>query len=171
GSTAPLALRGRTRAAPHRVRRASHRARPHRDPLPDVRRWPRRACRDDHRRGRGGDHAACARAVSGRLLHPRMPPRRSGRAHPLWHAGGLPGGQGGEVPGGETTDRGAVTMDACNLPPSWEIPSVCELLLALPVVVAVIGIIVWMALNFEEASRENDWPPLRREGDAEPARS
>lgn len=59
-------------------------------------------------------------------------------------------------------------MDACDLPPSWDIPSVCELVLAIPVVVAVIGLIAWMALNFEEASRENDWPPLRRAGDDEP---
>lgn len=48
---------------------------------------------------------------------------------------------------------------------------VCELVVAIPVVVAVIGLIAWMALNFEEASRENDWPPLRRAGDDEPARS
>ena len=54
-------------------------------------------------------------------------------------------------------------MDVCDL--------VCELVVAIPVAVAVIGLIAWMALNFEEASRENDWPPLRRAGDDEPARS
>ena len=53
-------------------------------------------------------------------------------------------------------------MEACDM--------VCELVVAIPVVLAVIGIIVWMALGFEEASRENDWPPLRREGDDKPAR-
>lgn len=47
----------------------------------------------------------------------------------------------------------------------------CDLVCAIPVVVAVIGLIVWMAAGFEQASRENDWPPLRRAGDDEPARS
>src|SRR5690606_27514377 len=60
----------------------------------------RRADRDHHRRGRGGDHAACEASVSGRLLHPRMPPSWSGRAYPLWHALRVPGGEGGAVPGG-----------------------------------------------------------------------
>jgi len=48
---------------------------------------------------------------------------------------------------------------------------VFDLVIEIPVVLAVIGIIVWMALGFEEASRENDWPPLRRAGDDESARS
>lgn len=45
---------------------------------------------------------------------------------------------------------------------------VCDLVYVLPALVGVIGIIVWMALGFEEASRENDWPPLRRADDDEP---
>ena len=47
---------------------------------------------------------------------------------------------------------------------------VFDLVIEIPVVLAVIGIIVWMALGLEQASRENDWPPLRREGDDKPAR-
>lgn len=49
--------------------------------------------------------------------------------------------------------------------------NVCDLVIEIPVVVAVIGIIVWMAWGFEQLSRENDWPPLRRTDDDEPARS
>ena len=45
---------------------------------------------------------------------------------------------------------------------------VCDLVIEIPVVVAVIGLIAWMAWGFEQMSRENDWPPLRRADDDEP---
>src|SRR5690606_24146481 len=101
GCRAPLALRGGAGETPHRMRRASHRAGGDRLPLSDLRRRPRRADRDHHRRGRGVHHPPGPASVSGRLLHPRMPCRRSGRTHPLWHALRVPGGEGGAVPGGE----------------------------------------------------------------------
>src|SRR5690606_13703997 len=89
-------------------------------PLPPLRRGPRRARRDDHRRGRGGHHPPGPASLPRRLLHPRMPPGRGRGAHPLRHAGGLSGGEGGAVPGGAAV---SVTMPC---PACWGRQLVCE---------------------------------------------
>jgi len=44
----------------------------------------------------------------------------------------------------------------------------CDVVCTIPVVVYVIGVIVWIALGFEQMRHENAWPLLRRAKDEEP---
>src|SRR5690606_34276524 len=80
----------------------------------------RRARRDDHRRGRGGHHPPGPASLPRRLLHARMPPRWGRRARSLRDARRLPGGQGGEVPGGAAV---SVTMPC---PACWGSQLLCD---------------------------------------------